>query len=362
MKKKKVLLIVNHRLGRSPGQRFRIEQYINFLEEHNYEFIVSNIISLQDDKVLYEKGNYTKKAAIEWKARKIRNNDLNILNDIDLVFIYREALLTKSIKYEKAFAESKAKVIFDFDDAIWLPNVSSGNKRLQRLKKPDKINDVLPLVDMVFAGNDYLAKHATQYNSNVKVIPTTIDTSYHLRKSERQKKRICIGWTGTDTTRKYLDLLIPVFRDLKLKYQDKIYFKIICDLPWQPKEFEVVNEKWSKDKEISQLEEIDIGVMPLTDDLWSRGKCGFKALQYMAMESIPVVSPVGVNKEIVENGVNGFLAKDEEEWVSKLSLLIDDSQKRKKMAIEARKTIEEKYSVKANQELYLRYFNELTEG
>jgi glycosyltransferase involved in cell wall biosynthesis len=121
----------------------------------------------------------------------------------------------------------------------------------------------------------------------------------------------------------------------------------------------VINEKWDKKNEIAQLEEIDIGVMPLTDDKWSRGKCGFKALQYMAMESVPVISPVGVNTEIVENGVNGFLAKSKEEWLSTLSLLIEDKELRERLAIEARKTILERYSVQANQNLYLEYFKEL---
>ena len=361
MSKKKVLFIANHRLGRSPGQRFRFEHYLNFLNQNGFECELSNIISQEDDEILYSKGNYLKKASIELNARNIRAKDVERANEYDLIFIFREALLTGSIKYEKLFAKSKAKVIFDFDDAIWLPNVSTANKHLSKLKRTDKVNQVLPLVDMVFAGNAYLAKHASAYCKNVKIVPTTIDTEYHKRSSEKRHKQICIGWTGTDTTRRYLDDIKEALKKIQERYRTKIWIKIICDHPWEVADLEVVNEKWNKEKEIQQLEEIDIGIMPLTDDEWSRGKCGFKALQYMAMESATIVSPVGVNREIIQDGVNGYYAETSEEWVVKLSHLIESEEIRNKMGLAARKTVIDKYSVVAQRENYLRYFKELTD-
>lgn len=361
MSKKKVLFIANHRLGRSPGQRFRFEQYFQFLSQHGFDCELSNIISQEDDAILYSKGNYVRKAAIELNARKIRAKDVEKADEYDLIFIFREALLTGSIKYEKLFAKSKAKVIFDFDDAIWLPNVSTANKHLSKLKRTDKVNQVLPLVDMVFAGNAYLAKHASTYCKNVKIVPTTIDTDYHKRTLERDQSRICIGWTGTDTTRRYLDDIKDALKEIQKRYQDKVWIKIICDHPWEVTDLEVINEKWDKEKEIQQLEEINIGLMPLTDDEWSRGKCGFKALQYMAMESATVVSPVGVNREIIQDGVNGFFAETTDDWIKKLSQLIDSKELRERMGSAARNTVIDKFSVLAQRENYLRYFKELTD-
>lgn len=359
--RKKVLFIANHRLGRSPGQRFRFEQYLDYLEENGYEWELSNIISEKDDVLLYQKGKYLQKAIIGFKSWLKRWKDARRANDFDIIFIFREALLTGSSLFERKFSQSTAKVIFDFDDAIWLPNVSAGNKALQVLKKPSKIDTIIHYADVVFAGNKYLASFAEAFCKDVKVIPTTIDTNYHIREENSSTDKLCIGWTGTQTTLKYIEPLKQVFVELQQKYGNKIYFKVICDQPWDMQGIDLVNEKWDKASEIEQLASIDIGVMPLTEDAWSLGKCGFKGLQYMAMESAAILSPVGVNKEIIEDGKNGFLAETLEDWKRTLTLLIEDEELRKKIGKEGRKTVKERYSVNAYKPMYLRYFNELTE-
>jgi glycosyltransferase involved in cell wall biosynthesis len=359
--RKKVLFIANHRLDRSPGQRFRFEQYLDFLNQNGYDWELSNIISEKDDVILYQKGKFVQKALIAAKSWRKRWKDAKRANQFDIIFVFREALLTGSSSFERKFGESTAKVIFDFDDAIWLPNVSAGNRALQVFKKPSKTESIISYADMVFAGNPYLADFAKQYCSNVNVIPTTIDTTYHIRKTENSNDRICIGWTGTQTTMKYLEVLKPIFIELQKEYGNKIYFKIICDQPWSLDGIDLVNEKWNKSKEIEQLASIDIGVMPLTEDAWSLGKCGFKGLQYMAMESAAILSPVGVNKDIIDHEKNGFFAETPEDWMRTLSLLIENKEIRINVGREARKTIEARYSVKAYQSKYLKYFNELTE-
>lgn len=359
--RKKVLFVANHRLGRSPGQRFRFEQYLDFLEENGYDWELSNIISEKDDQVLYQKGKFVQKALIALKSWWRRWKDARRADEFDIIFIFREALLTGSTVFEKRFGSSRAKVIFDFDDAVWLPNVSAGNKALQVLKKPSKTDVIIKNANMVFAGNTYLANFAMKFCDTVRIIPTTIDTDYHKRIKGIKSDKICIGWTGTQTTMKYLEPLKEVFVELQRKYGSHIYFKIICDQPWRLDGVDLMNEKWNKAREIEQLSAIDIGVMPLTEDAWSLGKCGFKGLQYMAMESVAILSPVGVNKEIINHEKNGFLAETTGEWLRTLSLLIEDENLRKRVGKEARKTIEEKYSVNAFKTVYLNYFNELTE-
>ena len=227
------------------------------------------------------------------------------------------------------------------------------------MKKPGKTEKIIAFADMIFAGNQYLADYALGYCSNVKIIPTTIDTNYHKRKKENASERICIGWTGTETTRKYLEMVKPVFQKLADKYGEKIYIKVICDKPWKAEGLELKNEKWRKETEIEQLEEIDIGIMPLTDDQWSRGKCGFKGLQYMAMESATVMSPVGVNNSIVTHGENGFLAASENDWYNQLSVLIENKELRLQIGRAGRATVEEKFSVNATKSLYLKYLKEI---
>ncbi len=359
--RKKVLFIANHRLDRSPGQRFRFEQYLDFLEQNGYDWELSNIISEKDDQVLYEKGKFIQKGIIELKSWFKRWKDARKADDFDIIFIYREALLTGNTVFEKRFGSSRAKVIFDFDDAVWLPNVSEGNKVLQVLKKPSKTDIIIQNANMVFAGNTYLANFAMKFCDNIKIIPTTIDTEYHKRNKEPNSDKICIGWTGTQTTMKYLEPLKEVFVEIQKKYGDRIYFKIICDQPWELQGIDLVNETWNKEIEIEQLSAIDIGVMPLTEDAWSLGKCGFKGLQYMAMESVAILSPVGVNKEIINHEKNGFLAETTEEWLRTLSLLIEDQNLRIRIGKAARRTVIERYSTDSQKKRYLNYFNELTE-
>lgn len=198
---------------------------------------------------------------------------------------------------------------------------------------------------MVFAGNEHLADYASVFCSDVKIIPTTIDTDYHKRRNQNTSNRICIGWTVTETTRKYLEMVKPVFERLTLTYGDKIYFKVICDQPWNAEGIDLKNEKWNKEREIEQLEEIDIGIMPLSDDQWSRGKCGSKVLQYMAMESATVMSPVGVNTHIVTHSENGLLATSENYWYEQLSKLIENKELRLQICRAGRETVINKYSV-----------------
>jgi glycosyltransferase involved in cell wall biosynthesis len=252
-------------------------------------------------------------------------------------------------------AKSKARLIFDFDDSIWLPNISGGNRSLEFLKRPEKTKEILSVCDFVIAGNKYLKDYASNYCKNVEIIPTTIDMTYHVKK-DSVKERICIGWTGTETTIPHFLYIKEQLEKIYKKYGDKIYFKLIADKYTSIPELNLETTFWKKEIEIEQLSEIDIGIMPLPDNEWTRGKCGFKGLQYMSLGIPTIMSPVGVNSEIIKHGENGFLARNSEEWEMYLSLLIEDRLLQKKLGASAQKTVEEKYSVKANEFRYLNVF------
>ncbi len=352
-----------HRKNRSPGQRFRIEQYLDILKENNYKIIYSHIISEKDDKIFYSKGKYFLKSFIVIKSFFIRLIDFFRSLNSDIVFIYREAFMLGTVFFEKIFKLSGAKIIFDFDDAIWLNDISEGNENLKWLKNPSKISKIIKLSDMVFAGNNYLLNYAEKFNNNVKIIPTTIDINYHKKIIKKNKDNvICIGWTGTSTTLKHFESAIQFLKKIKSKYQEKVKFKIIVDFQYKVDELNLISTEWNISTEINDLSEIDIGIMPLPDDDWSKGKCGFKGLQYMALEIPTVMSPIGINTEIIEDGINGFLAKTDKEWFEKLSLLIESKELREKLGKNGRKTIIEKYSVNSQKEKYIDYFNELIIG
>lgn len=357
-----ILFIVPHRFNRSPGQRFRCEQYIAPLKNAGFTVTYSNIISEKHDQIFYSRGKYLRKAAIFFSSSLIRIKDLFRAKKYDIIFIYREAFMLGTTFFERCLRILNPRIIFDFDDAIWLNDTSLGNANLSWLKKPAKTAKIIMFADLVLAGNAFLADYARQFNPRVEIMPTTIDTDYHKKRfTEKKEGRVCIGWTGTSTTLKHFITIVPILKKIKEKFKEKVYFKIIVNVPFSVPELNTAATPWNLKTEIDELMEIDVGIMPLPDDDWSRGKCGFKGLQYMALEVATVMSPVGVNNEIITDGINGFLARNDEEWFTKLSLLIENPGIRHQTGIEGRKTVCEKYSVERFKNQYIQYFLNLLE-
>ncbi len=362
-KKPKVLFLIPYSLGIAPGQRFRFEQYVDFLSSH-YDISYSCFINQNTYSILYSK-NTIKNLSLKIVGLTISSIRLLLriptFKKFDVIFIYREVSLIGPPFVEWIlFKLFKKKIIYDFDDAIWLPNVSNANKYFGWLKFPNKTSKIISYSKLVTVGNNYLAEYAKKFNPNVVIIPTTIDVNYHCRKERKiNSNKIIIGWTGSVTTNKHLATLLSVIKKIKFKYKDYVDFIMISNLPIENTESLIRFIPWNKNTEIEDLEQFDIGIMPLTDDEWSKGKCGFKGLQYMALEIPTIMSPVGVNTEIIQDGVNGFLASTEDEWFEKISLLIDNEDLRMQIGKNGRKTIEQKYSKQVWQDKYLEYFEQV---
>lgn len=349
MQKRKILFIGPHRPQRNGSQRFRMEQFFPYLKQAGFECDYSWFIDEDDDRVFYSSGKWLNKLGIFLKAIRIRWADVMKANKYDVIFIQREAFMTGSVFFEKKFSKSNAKIIFDFDDAIWKEETSTSNQKLKWLKRPSKTADIIKLADEVIVGNNFLADYARQYNTSVHIIPTTVDTSIYLPSKNKinNGEKICIGWSGSKTTIKHFALLIPVLKMLNEKFGDRICFIQIGDKDFYEEGLKIDCDDWHFENEVEELNKIDIGLMPLPDDDWAKGKCAFKAIQYMSLEIAPVISPVGMNTEVVEHGVTGFFANENEEWFSYISLLIHDHELRRKIGKQAREKIVASYSVEA---------------
>ena len=332
------------------------------MNKNGFHCELSFLLDEADDRLMYSKGNYHKKAAILASSYSKRITDLRRANEFDIIFIFREALMTRSTYFEQAFSKSKAKLIYDFDDAIWMNDTSDANRLFSWMKKPSKIAKSISCCDLVFAGNEYLKAYASQFNEHVEVIPTTIDThEYQKKPSLKTDEVVVIGWSGSITTIKHFEYAIPFLEILKKKYGSRIRIKVIGDGNYRNHDLEIQGIHWNKSSEIEELSSIDIGIMPLPDDPWARGKCGLKGLQYMALEIATVMSPVGVNTSIIQDGVNGYLATTIDEWVEKISFLIENHEQRKRMGAMARQTVVASYSVDALKSTYLHWFKSLTD-
>ena len=346
----KLLILAPYPINHAPSQRFRFEQYIPFLKENGVEVEIAGFLNQKTWSILYNPGHVLQKGLGLFKGLIKR---LFIpYRKYDAVLIHREAALIGPPITEWFIAIVFRKpIIFDFDDSIWLPNYSEANKFWRWLKQPQKTAYIIQKSMLVLAGNTYLSNYAAKYNANIKIIPTTIDTEYHSKSKKNKNDKIIIGWTGSSTTTEHVYVIQSVITNILNKYPHKIDFVFISNhhinIPG------VINKPWKRETEISDLTQFDIGIMPLPDNEWTRGKCGFKGLQYMSLEIPTIMSPVGVNKEIIKHGINGFLANTPEEWENTLSQLIENQSLRENLGKEARNTIKTKYSVEALKQEYL---------
>jgi glycosyltransferase involved in cell wall biosynthesis len=357
---KKILFIAHHRLDRSPGQRYRFEQVFDFLSSNGIECFLANIISESDEIALYHSQSITKKIIVGLKSYKRRFIHLFSVMSYDLVVIYREALPSRSTFFEKFIAKKNIPILFDFDDAIWVKDVSNVNKKLSWFKDEKKIEKLLPLCSHITCGNNYLADYAKKFNENVSIIPSTVDTdNYKPYPNSRNQDVVKIGWVGSHTTIKHFELITDVFFELKKKYNARVEFVVIGDENYTNEELNLKGQKWENEKEVELFNSFDIGVMPLPNDEWTKGKCGMKGLLYMSVGKPAVMSNVGMNRDIIENGVNGFLPVGQKQWVDVLSKLIEDKSLRKKIGENGRKTVIDKYSKETVKKTYLDLYTSL---
>jgi glycosyltransferase involved in cell wall biosynthesis len=269
---------------------------------------------------------------------------MRFIKNYDVVYIFREAALLGPPLLERWIHHVGAPIIFDFDDAIFVSYRSPANGYLSYLKFAAKTRTICRIASHVMVGNPYLAEYARQVNDRVTIVPTTIDTDKYTVPAKKASRPPVIGWTGSYSTVQHLDLLRGALE--RLAKQEPFRLRVIGTPTYQLSGVEVDAMPWRSDTELEDLAPIDVGVMPLPDDAWSKGKCGLKALQFMALGIPTVCSPVGVNTEIIQDGENGFIASSDDEWVEKLSRLLRSAELRGRIGRSGRVTVEHKYSAK----------------
>ena len=352
----KVLFIVQAPHGISPSQRFRLELYERTLKEKNIEYSIQPFMDIATREIIYQQDHLFKKVVGVIKGFITRFAGLAAVSKYDFVMVYREASPIGPPVFEWIYTKLlRKKLIFDFDDAIWVPVVSDNNKLKRFIKCSWKIKKICRWCYKVSAGNMFLHDYAIQFNKNVIVNPTCVDTEYsHNVIKPHDSEKVCIGWTGSFSTLVYLNEVLEVLQKLEKKYT--FDFIVIADInPALPlRGFKFI--KWNKETEITDLLQIDIGIMPLPNSEFERGKCGFKLIQFLSLGIPAVASPIGVNKQIIQQNINGFLCETNEEWYVALEKLLQDKTLRATMGSVGRKKVEKNYSVKSNAENFLSLF------
>jgi glycosyltransferase involved in cell wall biosynthesis len=331
------------------GCRFRIAQYIPHLEAAGITVTVSPFFTPDFFRLVYQKGQWLRKASQFVQRASDRLRTLADRSTYDIIFIYREAFPIGPALIESMLARTPgAAIVYDFDDAIYLPNTSEANRAISMLKWPSKVKTIIQHSDGVIAGNEYLADYARRYSTAVTVVPTCVDTTKFTPRCDRRvAEKPIVGWIGTPTTVPYLRELLPVLQDVA-RVQPFVLRVGGAGADVAYPGLEIENVPWSLEREVTLFSTCDVGVYPLSDDEWARGKCGFKAIQFMACGVPVVAAAVGVNREIIQDGVNGFVAPTPADWIDKLTRLLADPALRRELGLAGRETIEARYSLHAN--------------
>ena len=258
---------------------------------------------------------------------RLRMNELR-LDRSSLAIIEQQLFPYMPFPIEKRYLPKNYLV--EFDDAIYLTH-------------PKKLPKVIRNASGVIAGNRTLADYSKQYNQNVHIVPTVLDSENFQPREKTKREKLIIGWSGIEYNFKYIRNLGPIFDRLAKKYPVEIV--ILSASPPRDFDFPFTHEKWNEKTEVDQIGQFDIAVMPLEMDEWCKGKCGLKLLQYMSLEIPSIATPIGVNSEIVKEGENGFTAITQEEWEQSLTRLIEDPTLRTKLGKAARQTVIDHYSL-----------------
>ena len=335
--KEKILFLAPYPLDQAPSQRFRFEL---FLDSFPYEWDFQSFYDVRTWNILYVQGYTFLKVLGIFKGYVRRIKAVFCQSRYKWIYVHRELTPFGPPIFE--YMLKSKKLIYDFDDAIWMDDGHDMNWLWKWIKHRQKIEKICSHSSKVIVGNSFLAAYAKEFSQEVVIIPTLINSDKHKPRGISKKSQLVVGWTGSHTTLIYLEDLQPVLKRLQMEFD--FNFLVIANV--QP-ELDLKNwsfEKWSKDDEVDQLNGIDIGIMPLKNQPWELGKCGFKLIQYGAVGLPSVASPVGVNSEVLIAGETGLMAESEVEWYDALKSLLLSESMREQMGNKARARILREYS------------------
>jgi glycosyltransferase involved in cell wall biosynthesis len=338
------ILLLTRYDRRGASSRLRLLQFIPFLERAEFNVRVDCLFDASYLDALY--AEQRNPGAILGSYRH-RISTLKNATQVDLIWLEKEALPWLPASIERRLLPAGVPVVSDFDDAVFHRYDGHPNA-LVRGALGSKIAHVMEGSSLVLAGNDYLGDYAVKAGAKaVEIVPTVVDADAYDGRPKPAGECATVGWIGTPGT--WRECVAPFLPDI-LEALRPLPAKVLAVGAGEHASADplVSVRDWSEAREASDIRDMDIGIMPLPDTPWMRGKCGYKLIQYMACGLPVVASPVGVNAEVVEHGVNGFLASSADEWKDALQTLVKDPELRHRMGQAGRKKVERDYSLQVH--------------
>lgn len=343
--RKTIAAFVPNILNVSPGQRVRIEFWEEFLKNAGWEIEYFQFENESLHEILYKEGNSAAKLRRLFECYLRQFNRVISKTNADLIFIYREVSLIGPALLERIIARKKIPIIYDIDDPVFLPYRSPVNGWASLLKFPQKTHKLFELSTHIIAINDLIGNYAARFNKNVSIIPNCVDTNIYIPPADNVNtdKDVKMIWIGSHSTMQNLIEIAEPIKVVQTKCNSPLLVIGAGSSGLDGINLEV--RQWTAKTEVQDLQEGKIGLLPVNDLEWNHWKFFYKTIQYMAI-GIPVIArDIGSNTKIIENGINGFVVKSNQEWVEKIMLLINNENLRKKMGEAARQTVLNNYSV-----------------
>jgi glycosyltransferase involved in cell wall biosynthesis len=351
-RRKRLLVLCPFPHGVAAGQRLKYEQYFDDWRAQGWEIEISPFMDRAMWDIVYAPGNLAGKALGTVRGHLRRLRDLLRIRRYDLVYVFMWVTPFGTAIMERLVRSLARHLVFDVEDNVVLDSGASNqhlvNPVTRFLKGPGKARYLIRTADHVITSSPFLNDDCLKINARkaCTYITSSIDTDrFQPATPYSNERRVTIGWTGTFSSKVYLDLLAGVFQQLARRVDFRLRVIGNFDYALPGVDLEVI--RWSAEEEVAQLQALDIGVYPLPIDDWVLGKSGLKAIQYMAFGLPTVATEVGTTPRIIRDGENGLLVRTEAEWLDALERLVRDPALRRRLGEAARRDAVAKYSIKA---------------
>jgi L-malate glycosyltransferase len=361
MAKKKILVICPFPQGVAAGQRLKYEQYFDHWQAHGYDIQISSFMSMSMWRIAYEPGHFWAKIFGTLRGYVQRVLDIFSVPHADVVYVFMWVTPFGGPFFERIYRRLAKRMIYDIEDNLLMEVGNDVNPITRWLKSRTKPEYLIQRADHVISSSPFLNDTCMKLNhaKSCSYISSSVDTDRFVpSNSYNNQQKITIGWTGTFSSKPYLELLENVFRKLKTRCDFRL--RVIGNFQYEFPGIDLEVIQWTKENEVQDLQGVDIGVYPLPQDDWVLGKSGLKAIQYMAFGLPTVATNVGTTPKIIQHMRNGCLVRTEDEWVDALVLLIENPSLRKSLGEAARQTVLRNYSIHAIQSNYLSVLDTVT--